>query len=59
MNEVYRTAAETARLGWLLGVLTVLFLACFLYWAWWAYAARNRTRLDEASRMPLTDGSEP
>ncbi len=58
MNEVYRTAAETARLGWVMGALTVLFLACFLYWAWWAYRSGNRARMDEASRLPFTDGSE-
>lgn len=58
MNEVFRAAAETARLGWIMGVLTVLFIACFVYWSWWVYAARNRTWLDEASRLPFTDGSE-
>jgi cbb3-type cytochrome oxidase subunit 3 len=58
MNEVFRTAAETARLGWLMGALTGLFVACFLYWAWWAYAGRNRARLDEASRLPFSDGGE-
>ena len=59
MNEVFRTAGETARLGWIMGLLTVLFLGVFLYWSWWAYSARNRTRLDEASRLPFTDGGEP
>jgi cbb3-type cytochrome oxidase subunit 3 len=58
MNEVFRTAAETARLGWIMGLLTVLFLACFVYWSWWAYRASNRARLDEASRLPFTDGGE-
>lgn len=58
MNEIFRTAAETARLGWLMGLLTVLFLAVFLYWTWWAYRAGNRARLDAASRLPFTDGGE-
>ena len=58
MNEVYRTAGETAQLGWIMGLLTVLFLAVFIYWAWWAYRASNRARLDEASRLPFTDGSD-
>ncbi|HEU5040685.1 MAG TPA: CcoQ/FixQ family Cbb3-type cytochrome c oxidase assembly chaperone [Gemmatimonadales bacterium] len=58
MNEVFRAAAESARLGWIMGLLTVLFLAVFLYWTWWAYRAGNRARLDEASRMPFTDGGE-
>lgn len=58
MNEVFRTAGETARLGWIMGLLTVFFLAVFVYWSWWAYRASNRARLDEASRLPLTDGGE-
>ena len=58
MNTAFRAAAETAQLGWLMGVLTVLFLACFAYWSWWAYAGRNRARHEEASRMPFTDGGE-
>ena len=58
MNEVFRAAAETARLGWMMGVMTALFIACFAYWSWWAYSARNRNRLDEASRLPFTDGGD-
>jgi cbb3-type cytochrome oxidase subunit 3 len=41
-----------------MGALTALFLACFMYWAWWAFADRNKARLDEASRLPFSDGSE-
>ena len=59
MNEVFRTAAETARLGWIMGVLTVLFLGSFLFWWWWAYSSGNRARHEAASRLPLSDdGSE-
>ena len=58
MNEVYRTAGETAQLGWVMGLLTVLFLACFVYWAWWAYRSSNRARMEQASRLPFTDGGD-
>jgi cbb3-type cytochrome oxidase subunit 3 len=58
MNPIFQEAAQTARLGWIMGVLTILFLACFLGWTWWAYAPSHRQRMDEAARMPLTDGGE-
>jgi cbb3-type cytochrome oxidase subunit 3 len=58
MNPVFRAAAETAQLGWVMGILTALFLACFVGWAWWAYSSRNRQLMEQASRMPLTDGDD-
>ena len=56
MNPVFRAAAEHVTLGWLMGGLTAAFLLFFVAWTWWAYSARNRARLDEASRMPLEGG---
>jgi cbb3-type cytochrome oxidase subunit 3 len=58
MNPLLHQAAETASLGWLLGAMTLLFLAGFGFWVWWAYRAKNRARWEEASRMPLNDGGE-
>ena len=58
MNPVFQAAAETARLGWLMGVLTAVFLVFFTGWAWWAFSSRNKKFMEEASRMPLIDGSE-
>ncbi|HET9982173.1 MAG TPA: CcoQ/FixQ family Cbb3-type cytochrome c oxidase assembly chaperone [Longimicrobiales bacterium] len=55
MNPVFHAAGETARYGWLMGVLTVLFLACFVGWTWWAYESGNRERMDEAARLPLAE----
>ncbi|MEP6572576.1 MAG: CcoQ/FixQ family Cbb3-type cytochrome c oxidase assembly chaperone [Gemmatimonadota bacterium] len=58
MNHVLRDVGATAQLGWLMGVLTAVFLGVFLYWVWWAYAAGHRAAMDEAARMPFNGGDE-
>ena len=58
MNPIFQAAAETARLGWLMGILTGLFLACFVGWTWWAFSSRNKAFMEEAGRIPLNDGDE-
>ena len=58
MNPLFREAALLAQGGWIMGVMTVVFLACFVGWSWWAYAAHNRSRMDEAARLPFTTGEE-
>jgi cytochrome c oxidase cbb3-type subunit 4 len=58
MNPIFQAAAESARLGWLMGILTGLFLVCFVGWTWWAFSSRNKALMEEASRIPLNDGDE-
>lgn len=58
MNTLTREAASSVELGWLLGVLTVVFFAAFIYWFWYAYAPGHRTRMTEASLMPFDGGEE-
>jgi len=58
MNQVLQAAAEQIRLGWVLGVMTVVFFAGFVGLTVWAFLPRNRARFEEAARMPLTDGGE-
>jgi cbb3-type cytochrome oxidase subunit 3 len=58
MNPLINEAAAAVNLGWLLGVLTVVFIAGFGFWIWWAWAPGNRRMLEEVSRMPLNDGDE-
>lgn len=58
MNPVFREAAELARLGWVMGVATVVFVACFVGWTWWAYSASNRARMAEAALLPLSTGDD-
>ncbi len=53
MNHVLASAVVDH--AWILGVTTVLFIACFLGWTWWAYSGANRERLEEAARLPLRE----
>ncbi len=56
MNPLLREAAGSVEMGWLLGLMTLVFLAFFIGWAWWAYSPKHREIMEEASRMPFTDG---
>ena len=58
MNPVLNLAAESVSLGWLLGVMTVFFLASFLGWIWWAYTPKHKAMMDEAAMLPFMDGDE-
>lgn len=58
MNPVFREAAGMAAYGWVMGVMTVVFVACFVGWTWWAYAAHNRRTMEEAAMLPLTTGED-
>jgi cbb3-type cytochrome oxidase subunit 3 len=56
MNPVFAEAGESARLGWVMGLLTIQFLVAFCGWAWWAWRAANRSRFEAASLLPFDDG---
>jgi cbb3-type cytochrome oxidase subunit 3 len=58
MNPIVKEAAEHSTLGWLMGLTTVLFVAAFLYWAWWAWSRKNKARWEADSRLPLNEGGE-
>lgn len=58
MNTLLRAAQESVQLGWLLGLMTVVFLVVFLAWVWWACHPANAELMEEASMMPFTDGGE-
>jgi cbb3-type cytochrome oxidase subunit 3 len=58
VNPVLQAAAETVSLGWLLGMMTVVFVVWFVGWTVWAYLPRNKAMMEEAARMPLTDGGD-
>jgi len=55
MNPLFRSAAEHAALGWVMGLTTLLFIGCFVGWTWWAYSRRNRERMEAAARLPLLE----
>ena len=58
MNTVISAAADSAQLGWLMGLMTAAFLVFFGGWTWWAYRPANRAYLEEAGRIPLMNDGE-
>ncbi|HEY7682613.1 MAG TPA: hypothetical protein VH879_08200 [Gemmatimonadales bacterium] len=58
MNPLLNEAAASVRLAWVLGIMTVVFVASFGFWIWWAWTKRNRARWEADSRLPLNDGGE-
>lgn len=58
MNPLLKHAAESVSMGWLLGLMTVFFLAIFLGWAFYAYRPKHREFMEELGRMPFTDGGD-
>jgi cbb3-type cytochrome oxidase subunit 3 len=58
MNPVFREAAGHVEHGWIMGLMTLLFFACFIGWTWWAYAKGNRQAMNDAARLPLTTGDD-
>ncbi len=55
MNPVFKAAADTAQMGWLMGFMTLVFLGIFAAWTWWAYRPANAARWEAAGRIPLDD----
>ena len=58
MNPLLREAAASVRHGWLLGVMTALFLALFIAWVAWAWAPGRKTAMEDYARMPLDEGGD-
>jgi len=57
MNPLMREAALGVEMGWLLGLLTVVFFLSFMWWVWYAYSPRHKELMRDASLMPF-DGGE-
>lgn len=58
MNTVLQAAKESVSMGWLLGLMTVVFFVSFVAWVWWTWHPANRELMEEASMMPFADGGE-
>lgn len=58
MNPLLKEAAGAVSMGWLLGLMTVVFLVTFVAWIWYAWSPANRELMDDAARMPINDGGE-
>ena len=59
MNPLINEAAGSIQGGWVLGVMTAIFFATFLYWFWYAYAPKHRERMEAAGRIPFENESTP
>ncbi len=55
MNSMPDVPTTEPWMGTLLGIMTAVFLACFVGWTVWAWLPRNRKNMEEASRLPLDD----
>jgi cbb3-type cytochrome oxidase subunit 3 len=58
MNPLRQAAVAQVAGGWVLGVMTLVFLLFFIGWTWWAYAKSNRKAFEEAARLPFTTAEE-
>lgn len=58
MNPIFRAAAESTDLGWLMALTTVFFVATFLMWVVWTLHPALRERMEVWGRMPLDDGED-
>ncbi len=55
MNHVLGQGAGTVEHAWIMGLVTIVFLAVFVGLIWWTYSRRNRARMEQAARLPLED----
>jgi|APSaa5957512576_1039674.scaffolds.fasta_scaffold194563_2 hypothetical protein len=53
MNPLLSEAANSVSGGWILGAMTILFFAAFIYWFWYAYAPSHKTHMEELGDMPF------
>ena len=58
MNPLLNEAAGSVQLGWLMGVMTVVFFAAFLAWVWYAYRPKHREMMEEIAQMPFMEGGD-
>jgi len=58
MNPLLNEAAASVQMGWLLGGTTIVFIACFLAWVWYAYTPRHKELMEQAAQMPFMDGGD-
>jgi cbb3-type cytochrome oxidase subunit 3 len=56
VNNVLRAGAETAELGTLMGLATIVFVAALVGWTTWAWWPGRREQMEAAGRIPLEGG---
>lgn len=55
MNPIFKAASDSAQLGWVMGATTIMFIAFFAVWTWWAYRPANAAKWEAAGMIPLDD----
>lgn len=59
MSEAIKlAAAQSTDLGWLMGVMTVVFATVFVGWGVWAWMPSRRSAMEAAANLPF-EGDEP
>lgn len=58
MNPLIREASSQVGLGWLMAIMTVVFIAVFVMWCFWIYAPQRKAHMESFGRLPLDDGDE-
>ncbi|HSG46444.1 MAG TPA: cbb3-type cytochrome c oxidase subunit 3 [Longimicrobiales bacterium] len=58
MNPLFAEAANTVQGMWIMGLMTLVFLVFFIGWVLWAYDPGRKAYLEEAGRMPFSEGGE-
>lgn len=57
MQAIRDAAAQGNDLGWLMGLMTIVFLGVFVGWAFWAWMPSRRAAMEAAANLPL-EGDE-
>lgn len=58
MNPLKQAAVDSVQGGWIMGLMTLVFLAVFIGWTWWAYSSHNREAFEQAAKLPLTTAED-
>lgn len=58
MNQVIRDAAQQTSHTWIVGVMTIVFMAFFIGTLFWLFSSRNQAALDEAAQLPFDNDVE-
>ncbi len=52
---VLKEGAAMAQMGWLMGVMTIVFTITMVGWILWTWWPSHRAKLEAAARMPLEE----
>ncbi|MFT4623754.1 MAG: cbb3-type cytochrome oxidase subunit 3 [Myxococcota bacterium] len=61
MNPLFQAAKQsiTDDTGLLMGVVTLLFMALYAAWGWYAYAPSRAAAMEAYGQLPFDDPGDP